>query len=202
MDPNQEMLFEASEREKEMGVSNIDWVKQRAEEIDVSLGKFRLTTAGVSFHWMNQPPILKKVYAMTDARGGMAIIDDMSPVRGKDKTEDWKMKRRELVIKYLGEERRAGDYLHKEYISEKKPFEELIAESPFRTYDLKIYEYTTERNIEEIIGFLYSTSYANKYLLGDQAEEFENELRTELLKLVPSNKFIEGGKIKIFLMKK
>ena len=84
----------------------------------------------------------------------MAIIDDMSPVRGREKTEDWKMKRKELIVKYLGEKRRAGDHLHKEFIPEKRPFKELIAESPFRTYNLKTYEYTTERNIDEIVGFL------------------------------------------------
>jgi len=77
-----------------------------------------------------------------------------------------------------------------------------ISESPFRTYNLKTYEYTTERNIDEIVGFLYSTSYANKRLFGDRAEEFEKELREELLTLVPSNKFIEGGKAEMFLLKK
>jgi ubiquinone/menaquinone biosynthesis C-methylase UbiE len=202
IDPNPEMLLEAEARAKEANISNVEWIKQRAEEIDRSLGNSRLTTAGVSFHWMNQQLVLRKIYEMTDKDGGMAIIGDMSPVRGKEKTEGWKVKRKELIIKYLGEERRAGDHLHKEFIPEKKPFEDLIPESSFKTFDLKTYEYTTERNIDEIVGFLYSTSYANKRLFGDKAEEFEKELRTELLRLIPSNQFIEEGRVQLFLMRK
>ncbi len=132
----------------------------------------------------------------------MVIIGDTSPVRGKEKTEDWKMKRKELIIKYLGEERRAGDNLHKDFIPEKRPFEELIAESSFKAFEFKEYEYTTERTIDEIIGFLWSTSYAGKRQFGDRVEEFEQELREELLKLVPSNKFIEWGKSDVFLLRK
>jgi hypothetical protein len=132
----------------------------------------------------------------------MVIINDTSPVRGKEKTEDWKMKRKELIIKYLGEERRAGDHLHKDFIPEKRPFEELIAESSFKTFEFREYPYSTERNIDEIVGFLYSTSYANKRLFGDRADEFEQELRTELLKLVPSGKFVEEGKADVFLLRK
>ncbi len=202
IDPNEDMLAEAENRAAQANALNIRWVNDRAENLDTASAPIRLTTAGVSFHWMDQPAIFEKVYEMTERGGGMAIIGDTSPVRGKEKTEDWKMRRKELIVKYLGEERRAGDHLHKDFIPEKHPVEELIAESPFKTFELKEYPYTTERNIDEIVGFLYSTSYAAQRLFGDRANEFERELRTELLKLVPSGKFIEGGKSDLFLLTK
>ncbi|MBU6321217.1 MAG: class I SAM-dependent methyltransferase [Patescibacteria group bacterium] len=202
LDPSAEMLAEAKERAKREGVANIEWCEGRAEEVDPSYGPVRLTTIGVSFHWMNQPTVFEKVYEITEQGGGMVIIGDTSPVRGKSKTEDWKMKRKELIIKYLGEERRAGDHLHKEFIPEKRPFEKLIAGSPFKTFEFKEYPYETERTIDEIVGFLYSTSYATKRLFGDRADEFEQELRSELLRLVPSGKFIEGGKSDVFFLYK
>jgi ubiquinone/menaquinone biosynthesis C-methylase UbiE len=202
VDPNADMLAEAKTKADREGVLNIRWIEGKAEDIDLPLAPIRLTTAGVSFHWMNQPVVFEKVYTMTEKDGGMVIIGDMSPVRGKEKTEDWKMKRKELVVKYLGEERRAGDYLHKDFIPVKRPFEELIAESSFRTFERKEYLYTTERNIDEIVGFLFSTSYANKRLLGERADEFEAELRQELIKLVPSGKFLEDGKCDVFLLRK
>lgn len=202
VDPSADMLEEARERGKREGVENVEWHEGKAEEIDDRYGPIRLTTAGVSFHWMDQPIVFKKVYASTERGGGMVIIDDTSPVRGKEKTEDWKMKRKELIIKYLGEDRRAGDHLHKDFIPEKRPFEELIAESPFKTFESKEYSYETERGIDEILGFLYSTSYANRRLFGDRVEEFERELRSELLKLVPSGKFIESGKADVFFLRK
>ena len=202
VDPSPDMLAEAKHKAQKEHASNISWIEGKVEDIDESLAPIRLTTAGVSFHWMNQPAVFEKVYGMTERGGGMVIINDMSPVRGKEKKEDWKMKRKELIIKYLGEERRAGDNLHKDFIPEKPLFDELIGESLFKTFELKEYPYTTERNIDEIVGFLYSTSYANKRLFGGKAEEFEKELREELLHLVPSGRFVEDGKCDVFLMTK
>jgi ubiquinone/menaquinone biosynthesis C-methylase UbiE len=202
VDPSADMLAEAKIKAEHAGASNIQWIESRAEDIDTSLAPIRLTTAGVCFHWMDQPAVFENVYAMTEAGGGMVIINDTSPVRGKEKTEEWKMKRKELIIKYLGEERRAGDNLHKDFIPEKRPFEELIAESPFKTFKLESYEYTTQRTIDEIVGFLWSTSYAAKRLFGDQAPDFERELREELLALVPSNSFEEWGKCDVFFLRK
>lgn len=202
IDASADMLAEATAKTKREKVQNVSWIEGKAEDIVFSSAPIRLTTAGVSFHWMNQPIVLEKVYDATEKCGGMVIIGDTSPVRGKEKTENWKMKRKELIVKYLGEERRAGDNLHKDFIPEKRLFKKLIAESPFKTFEFKEYEYATERNIDEIVGFLWSTSYAGRRLFGDQANEFEQELRHELLKLVPSNKFTEWGKSDVFFLKK
>lgn len=202
IDPGAEMLAEAQNKAALEGIDNIKWIEGNAEDVDDSFAPIRLSTAGASFHWMNHPIVLEKVYKITQAGGGMVIIGDTSPVRGKSKTEDWKMKRKELIIKYLGKERRAGDHLHKNFIPEKRPFEELIAESSFKTFEFKEYPYTTKRNIDEIVGFLYSTSYANKRLFDDRAEEFEDELREELLRLVPSGIFEETGKADVFFLSK
>jgi hypothetical protein len=40
--------------------------------------------------------------------------------------------------------------------------------------------------LEDAIGYLYSTSSANKRLFADQAERFEDELRCGLLQMEPS----------------
>lgn len=202
VDPSRDMLVEAKERAKTKDIHNIRWIEGRAEDIDQPIGSVRLTTAGVSFHWMQQPLILKKIYELTENGGGMVIIGELSPVRGKEKIEDWKKKRQELIEKYLGSKRRAGDNLHKDFIPEKRPFENIIRESPFHAFKFKEYKYTTERNIGEIIGFLYSTSYANKRLFGEKTDEFEQELQRELLKLVPSDRFVECGKTDVFLLRK
>lgn len=202
IDPSTDMLSEARSQAKKERVSNIQWIKDRAENVNESLGPVRLTTSGVSFHWMDQPIVLEKVYNMTESGGGMVVFGDISPVRGRSKTEDWETKRKEIIEKYLGTERRAGDKLHKDFIPEERSFEEIFKESPFRTFELKQYPYQTERTIDGIIGFLYSTSYANRELLGDKASDFEQELREELLKLVPSNRFVEQGQTDAFFLRK
>lgn len=200
VDPSNEMIEEAKKRAAE---KKIEWVENKAEdflrEFDRTL---RLTTAGVSLQWMNKAFVLEEIYAHTVRSGGMAIIGDASPVRGKDKTEPWKIRRQEIIEKYLGPVRRAGDALHTDFIPVRTTFTEDIANSPFKTFEVKSYTYKTERTLDEIVGFIYSTSYAAKRLFGNQAEEFEKELRQELLTLVPSGVFVEEGKAEIFFLTK
>jgi hypothetical protein len=43
------------------------------------------------------------------------------------------------------------------------------------------------------MGHLWSTSFANRTLFGDRVEEFEKELRGELLELNPRGAFRETG---------
>lgn len=202
IDASPNMLAEAKIKSDKASVSNIEWIEKNVDEIDLSIDPIRLTSSGVSFHWMNQPVLLERIYNSTEKNGGMVIIGDSSPVRGKEKTEDWKMKRKGLIIEYLGEDRRAGDHLHKDIITEKRPYEDIINESPFKITDFREYSYTTVRSIDEIVGFLYSTSYASRHLFGDKLDEFEKELREELLKLVPSGEFVEEGKSYVFFLKK
>ena len=202
LDPNSEMVKEAKLRATENGVTNVTWVIDRAENIDATYGPLRLTTSGVSFHWMDRKTVLQKIYDLTEKGGGMAIVGEGSPVRGKNKTEPWKAKRQELIIKYLGPERRAGNELHKAFIPDKEPFETAILASAFRESERKSYEYETRRSIDEIVGFLWSTSYANRTLFGESVEAFEQELRAELLTLVPDGIFVESGKTELYLLQK
>lgn len=208
VDPCPDMIEEAEKRAEREGILNIHWLEKKAEDLESSIAPIRLAVAGVSFHWMKQPVVFKKVYDLLEDGGGMSIVgdsgmvilDEKSPVMSRARTEDWQLKRKEIIEKYLGPERRAGKSLYKNFMVDKRPYEELIAESPFRTFDYKEYDYTTERSIDEIIGFLYSTSYAAKHLFGGKVNDFEQELRRELSKIVPSGKFVEGGKTGVFFL--
>lgn len=199
LDPEEEMLNEAMRKAAEENVRNIVWMRARAEEIGPPMGMFRLTTMGVSFHWFDQELVLAKVYELTESGGGTVIIGDISPVWDSIDREEWKLRRQEIIEKYLGKERRAGDSF---YVPPKKRYEQRIDESPFQTFQKATFDYSTNRTIDDIIGFLYSTSYASKRLLGDKADDFEREMREELFRLEPSGKFIEKGKLEIFFLHK
>lgn len=202
LDPSEEMLLEAEARAREEKVSNIRWVCDRAENIEDIYAPIRLATAGVSFHWMDQDKVLHDIYTSLEPGGGVAIVNEGSPVRGRNKTEPWKARRMELIATYLGPERRAGKHFHREFVREKRDVEDIIAVSPFKRYECKTYAYETKRGVDEIIGFLWSTSYANRELLGRNADNFERDLRSELLRIEPSGIFVEPGLTELFLLKK
>ncbi len=184
------MLDEAKTKTTRKNTNNIRWILKRAEEIESSLGLFRLTTLGVSLQWMGQEIVLQKVYNGTVQGGGVVVIGEASPVWNAQTPQAWQIKRQEIIQKYLGEKRRAGKSFYEE---KKKRFEDYLLESPFRDFKEYRFEYDTTRDIDAIIGFLYSTSYASLHLLGDKAPAFEQEMRNELTRIVPSGKFIEQG---------
>lgn len=67
--------------------------------------------------------------------------------------------------------------------------EVVLARSPFAALEPWSYEYERDRTIDDTVGYLYSTSYASRRLLGSQVERFESELRRRLLMVQPSGQF-------------
>jgi SAM-dependent methyltransferase len=200
IDPCRDMLDWARSKAKQQGNTNIHWVQEKAEDIEASIGPVRLTTAGASFHWMRQALVLEKTYALTEDGGGMVFTNDGSPFQITNEMEGWKINCMELIEKYLGSKRRAGNGYADDLMDEARPVRELIAESPFRTFECKSYGYKTERTFEELIGYLYSTSYAAKRLFENRYKEFERELRSALLRLVPSGNFVEERRIEAYFL--
>lgn len=202
LDIEPEMLEVAAQEAEKRGVKNIKWVLRSAEDIGKDMGVFRLTTIGAAFHWMEQAMVLEKIYELTEKGGGLAIVSDSSsPWRNgyERNKERWKKVRKEIVQKYLGEKRRAGDSF---YAEPKEKFEDLLNASPFGGYEEWTHEYTRTWIVGEVINFLYSTSFASRRLFGDKVSEFEEELKRELLKLEPGGTFTESVRLQVLLAKK
>jgi hypothetical protein len=59
-----------------------------------------------------------------------------------------------------------------------------------------------DRSIDQIVGNLFSMSWASKNLLGSQAMNFENELRQKIRTRFGNKKFIERVKFIVHLLHK
>ena len=188
LDPDSEMLREAKKQARKAEVKNIRWVLGKAEEMSQTLGSFRLVTLGASFHWMdNQASVLRTLYQMTERGGGIVLTHN--PSSGWRKmNEEWKKVRKRVVQKYLGTKRRAGNSFYRE---KEKRWEDVLNASPFGKHKKWRYAYPLSWTIEEVIGYLYSTSFASRRLFGDKLLVFEKELRSELLRIEPSGVFSE-----------
>lgn len=199
IDPEEEMLIEAEEASTKLKIKNIKFIKEKAEDITNKLGVFNLTTIGAAFHWMNQVEVLQLIYNLTQQGGGIAIVNDSSSP-WRDKPEEWNTIRKEIIQKYLGKKRRAGNSFFTN--KSNKTFKELLIDSPFNECEEWIHEYTYEWTNESIINILYSTSFASKDLLGDKVQKFENELKTKLLEIEPSGVYKEKIQVEVLLAKK
>jgi ubiquinone/menaquinone biosynthesis C-methylase UbiE len=188
VDPEQEMLDEGKKQAENKRVANIKWVLSRAEDIMEELGIFDITTMGASFHWLEQDKVLEKIYKITEKGGGIVVVANQLSIFTEKKTEAYKEVVREVVKKYLGEKRRAGNSF---FQPPKDRFEDVIKRSKFHGFQTFNQEYKQSWTIDEIIGFLYSTSFASRRLFGDKIDEFENELRDKLLQMNPDGQFTE-----------
>lgn len=184
VDPDARMIEEG----KKSGAPNVDWLVGRAEDVSRELGKFRLLTCAQSFHWMQQDVVLTKVRELIEPGAGIALVGGAG--NWWDGPLDWHQVLTRTIQRYLGETRRAGANATKE---PHDPFEVILERNGWRIELNRDYPVVIERMLDELVGTVWTTSFANKSLLGDRADEFERELRAELATLPGDGVFRENG---------
>jgi SAM-dependent methyltransferase len=133
-----------------------------------------LVTICRAFHWMDQPRLLNRLATFVPDTGVVAIFGDRS---FWDADNIWKTRVRSVVQSFLGEPRRAGTgtFSHHD-----RPYTEILRESPFHEVTEVVVPVRRVWSSQEILGYLYSTSFAARDLFGDRVQEFESALAHEL----------------------
>lgn len=184
-DQDPEMVRIAQDVAAEAGLTNVTVEQLRAEDLDSALGPFRLAVFAASFHWMDRVRVAELVYDALEPGGHIAIFAPGSLHEGSDPLAKTIQ---ETVAKWLGTERRAGSGV---YVAGERHAQALAKTrfGPPVTKDIYVPE---EWTIDQIVGWLFSTSFANRDLLGDKAAGFEDDLRKRLLQLSPSGVFVRN----------
>lgn len=187
LDPDPGMLKEAKKALKKPK-SKVFWLNYGSADLGQlknELGLFKLATICRAFHWMNQEQVLNDLEGMIEQDGGIAIFGDGSIWTGK---EEWQLAVKRVVQKYLGEERRAGK---KKFKQPSETWEEIISRSSFNYIRQQKVKIKRNWDVESIIGWLFSTSFASPNLFGDQLHKFKKEIETILLTFNPKGVFQE-----------
>lgn len=192
-DVNPEMIEEGKRIAEEKNVRNVVWAVSRAEEFPDTFGMFDVVTIGAAFHWMDGDAVLRRVYEMTNPGGGIAIVANTNSVHWNNEGSLWKKMARETVEKYVGKERKAGKTgLYQE---PKDRFEDIVDRSHFVGRGAFTFEYEESWTIDEIIGYLHSTSFASSEVLGKKWDAFETEIRERLRRINEKGVFLEKQKL-------
>jgi len=195
VDADRHMLEEAARRAVEQGISNTRWVEMRAENLPGDLGRFRVATFAQSFHWMDRASVAEKVRAMLEPGGAFVQVNHWS-IGGEPAPEspypfppDDAVQ--QLVRKYLGESRRAGQGVLPTAKLDDEP-EVLRAAGfgepervPLPAGDVVV------SSADDLVARYYSVSGSAPHLFGSRKEEFEQELRALLNAASDSGKFAE-----------
>jgi SAM-dependent methyltransferase len=184
IDASTEMIEEARKQAHLAAITNIVWHEMPAEAISPELGVFHLALFGSSFHWMDRAFVLDRCHEILESNGGIAIISGGRSIwHGKLAWEQAVVK---VIQKWLGSERRAGEGT---FPTDFPRHEEIVARSQFQNMTMSEIKRSHTWTLEAFIGHLYSTSFANKAILGETAELFEQELRATLLAEKPDGLF-------------
>lgn len=185
VDVSPEMLAEARRQSARAGIANVRWHGMPAEEISAALGRFRLVTLGNAFHWMRRDEVLDRAYDLLEPGGGIAILGNPGIWTGEDA---WERAAHDVVVRWLGPRRRTRAGV---FVAEEGAERVALARSRFVDMEAGDYRWSRPVDVDTIVGGLFSTSFASRALLGDQADAFAADLRRALLALDPAGRFVQ-----------
>lgn len=201
VDADAAMLAEASRLAAQAQVRNVSWRHLRGEELPDGLPRPAVVTFAQSFHWMDRPRVAAAVRAMLRVDGALVHvggtthegIDDHPGVhedRGLLRPRPPRQAIRELVQRYLGPQRRAGQGV----LPSGTPGDEdevFRAAGFSRPQRLEVPGRVVERTAEQVAASVYSLSSAAPHLFGDRLDAFDDDLRKLLAGASDDGRFHE-----------
>ncbi|MFG2703133.1 class I SAM-dependent methyltransferase [Streptomyces sp. NPDC048386] len=146
-----------------------------------------LVTCGRVFHWLDQRRFLNRLAEYVAPGSVLAVFSDRSLWTA---ASAWQQAVRAVVQKFLGEQRRAGDGI---FGPDVPPYEEVLRASAFCDVTTAAIPVRREWSIDEVIGYLYSTSFAAPHLFGHRREAFEAAVTDALTPFLDSGFLVEDN---------
>jgi ubiquinone/menaquinone biosynthesis C-methylase UbiE len=200
LDPDPEMLQEAQQEAKRLGLKNIQWIQNQAENISGDLGEFRLITIGRAYHWLDKAKVLQLASDRLISGGGIALTYTYEDIWHS--TVPWKLAVLAVVKKWVGEKRRAGSGLIDNLDETYSDLPELLQKTGFTAPIIHKIIIEKTWTIDSWLGYLYSTAFCRPAYLGNNLSEFEQDIRDTLLTISPSGEFTEQIPVDVYLASK
>jgi SAM-dependent methyltransferase len=193
LDPDPAMITEGGRAAEDRGLVNIAWIRPRAEELPaVAPGPYRLVTFGQSFCWTDEVPVAEAAYDMVEPGGALVLVGHQAegravpPGPGPPRIPHDEIG--ELVRKYLGSRRRAGQSTAP---VQALSLQDALSSSRFGASQVIFAPGSPDhvQNIEGVLSSYFSMSWAASHLFGGRVEEFAGEVREPLQERSPAGVF-------------
>ena len=199
IDPDPGMLVTGRAKAAKLKITNIDWQKGSSRTLTGVKDQFRLITMGQAYHWTDEVKTLQQLFEMTEPGGGLVIVGS-GPVAQNRLAKRKDEAVTELLAKYLGPRRRAGRYIYKpSSLSWEK---QLFPYSAYGGFKKRVYVIKVVRDLGQIVGVLYSMSWARREYFGPHLDDFEAELRQKLSSILAGQKLAEQVRFEAFFLTK
>lgn len=201
LDADGEMLAEGARRAARAGLSNVDWLQLRAEDLPTDVGPVRLATLAQSFHWMDRARVARRLHRVLAPSGALVHVHATTHqgIEGDRPLPHPRPPRQdidELVKRYLGRQRRAG----RGTLPERPMIEsnrgrleaEVYGDAGFHDHRrIEVPGYVVERTTDDIVASVFSLSSSTPQLFADRLTSFENDVRALLRMANPNGLFSE-----------
>jgi len=207
LDPDAAMLAEGRRVAEGQGISNIQWVRARAEDLpSAAPGPYRLVSFGQSFHWTDEVRVAETVYDLLEPSGALALIVHTvegraaPPSPGSPPIPHEEIKA--LVEQYLGPTRRSGRGIAPVRTHR---FEDVLVRTRFGApraiFAPGIPDLLRDR--ESVLSGYFSMSSSAPHLFGDRVDEFARDVRQLLASRSPDGIFWDWpGDTQVILARK
>jgi SAM-dependent methyltransferase len=197
VDADGDMVRVASAEAARRGVENVRWLHGYAEDLDPPERPFDVVTLAQSFHWMDRPVVAKNIRSWlvpggrcvhvgaTTHQGAADVCGMPYPVPPRDRVED-------LVRRYLGEQRRAGQQVVSG--GETPGGEDVVFRAAGFVGPDVLHVPGGDvfaRTEDEVVASVLSLSSAAPHLFADRLDHFVGDLRSVLRDVSPEQLFSE-----------
>jgi SAM-dependent methyltransferase len=160
-----------------LGITNITWVTGSAETVTLD-GPFELIAIGNAFQRLNRTDVAQRMLSWLKPGGEVALVWGDSPWRGD---LPWQKAMQEVLHDWMAESGATDRVPARwEEAMAREPHEQVLHRAGF-DYVGK-FDFLAEQTwrVETLIGFVYSTSFLNRRVLGDRAADFERDFANRL----------------------
>jgi SAM-dependent methyltransferase len=196
IDADPGMIDEARRAAGQAQVTNVSWHRLRAEELPAGLGDFRVVTFAQSFHWMDRPRVAAAVRDMLDPGGVVVQVDlwhQLPPELQRPGPHPAVPEAAidELRVRWLGSGRRAGQGRRNTSPDDEDAVFQAAGFAPEQLVRVPD-ERMLERDVDDVVAWVLSTSSTAPHLFGGRLDDFERELRALLIEVSPQGRFSDA----------
>jgi len=186
VDQEAEFIRFGEKKARADGVGNIRWIAAAAEDVPLE-GRFDLVAIANAFHRLDREAVAKRVVPHLAERGCVALLWGGSPWRDD---VPWQRVLDETLERWMdavGARDRVPEGW--EQAMDRDPHEQVLRRAGLAYEGRFEFSVVQRWSVESLIGFVYSTSFLNRSVVGDRAEAFERDLRSQLIGACPDGVF-------------
>ncbi len=187
IDQEEDAIIFAEHKAVRLGITNIRWIAERAEDFTVGTDCFDLVAIGNAFHRLPRRTVAQKVLGWLKPGSHLALLWSDSPWVGQS---EWQRALSEVIRAWttrMNATFRVPEHL--ERVLEDEPNEAVLTSVGLD--NVGRFEFTSQHRwtAASLAGFVFSTSVLPRHVLGDLAPDFAADLRSQLLAVEPTGQF-------------